>query len=73
MGNFRPIYETKFGQAYCMDSLEFMKTIGNGTIDLVITSPPYALHFKKEYGNANQDEYVSWFRWITNIIHERAG
>ena len=61
MGNFRPIYETKFGQAYCMDSLEFMKTIGNGTIDLVITSPPYALHFKKEYGNVNQDEYVSWF------------
>ena len=47
MGNFRPIYETKFGQAYCMDSLEFMKTIGNGTIDLVITSPPYALQFQE--------------------------
>jgi len=33
----------------------------DNSIDLVITSPPYALHFKKEYGNANQQEYVEWF------------
>lgn len=61
MESLRPVYETKLGQTYCMDSLEFMQTLGSGTIDLVITSPPYALHFKKEYGNANQDKYVSWF------------
>jgi site-specific DNA-methyltransferase (cytosine-N4-specific) len=28
---------------------------------LILTSPPYALHFKKEYGNADQREYVRWF------------
>jgi hypothetical protein len=27
----------------------------------VLTSPPYALHFKKEYGNADQNDYVAWF------------
>ncbi len=27
-----------------------------------MTSPPYALHFKKEYGNAPQDQYLDWFR-----------
>jgi site-specific DNA-methyltransferase (cytosine-N4-specific) len=27
----------------------------------VITSPPYGLHFKKEYGNVDQDKYVEWF------------
>ena len=27
----------------------------------MVTSPPYALHFKKEYGNADQQEYVKWF------------
>jgi len=27
----------------------------------VITSPPYALHFKKEYGNVDKDAYVEWF------------
>jgi len=27
----------------------------------VFTSPPYALHFKKEYGNVHKDDYVEWF------------
>jgi site-specific DNA-methyltransferase (cytosine-N4-specific) len=27
----------------------------------VITSPPYGLHFKKEYGNVNHEKYVEWF------------
>lgn len=31
------------------------------SIDLVVTSPPYALHFKKEYGNASQEDYLEWF------------
>jgi site-specific DNA-methyltransferase (cytosine-N4-specific) len=30
-------------------------------VNLVLTSPPFALHFKKEYGNANQGTYVRWF------------
>jgi DNA modification methylase len=36
---------------------------------LVITSPPYALHFKKEYGNANKTEYVEWFRPFAQQIY----
>jgi site-specific DNA-methyltransferase (cytosine-N4-specific) len=27
----------------------------------VVTSPPYALHFKKEYGNRDKHAYVDWF------------
>ena len=27
-----------------------------------MTSPPYALHFKKEYGNVAKEAYVEWFR-----------
>jgi len=27
----------------------------------VLTSPPYALHFKKAYGNVDKDAYVEWF------------
>jgi site-specific DNA-methyltransferase (cytosine-N4-specific) len=30
-------------------------------VNLVFTSPPYALHFKKEYGNASKKDYVKWF------------
>lgn len=68
----KPIYKTEFGALYCADSLEFMRQLPNDSIDLVVTSPPYALHFKKEYGNASQQDYISWFlpfaREIKRII-----
>ncbi|MFZ1702004.1 MAG: site-specific DNA-methyltransferase [Pyrinomonadaceae bacterium] len=57
---FEHIYQTELGAMYCSDSLEFMRRMPNDSVDLVVTSPPYALHFKKEYGNANQGDYVSW-------------
>ncbi len=57
----QPIYSTELGEAYCADSLAYMRSLPSGSIDLVLTSPPYALHFKKEYGNADQSEYVEWF------------
>ena len=56
-----PIYKTKLGKAFCADSLDFMRGLPDGEVDLVVTSPPYALHFKKEYGNADQKQYVAWF------------
>ncbi len=56
-----PIYETELGRAYCCDSLKFLPTVPAASVDLVVTSPPYALHFKKEYGNADQGDYVKWF------------
>lgn len=56
-----PVYTTRLGRAYCADSLDFLKTLKADSIDLVVTSPPYALHFKKEYGNANQAQYLEWF------------
>jgi site-specific DNA-methyltransferase (cytosine-N4-specific) len=58
---FKPIYQTDLGKAYCADSLDFLPSLPDASVDLVVTSPPYALHFKKEYGNADQQEYVAWF------------
>lgn len=57
---FEPIYKTNLGALFCADSLEFMRHTPDESVDLVITSPPYALHFKKEYGNANQADYITW-------------
>ena len=53
-----PLYQTHWGSAYLGDSLELMKAIPTGSVNLVVTSPPYALHFKKAYGNASKAEYV---------------
>jgi DNA modification methylase len=55
------LYSTEFGKALLADSLEAMREMPRDSIDLVLTSPPYALHFKKEYGNADQKNYLNWF------------
>jgi len=53
-------FQTSQGAAYLGDSQVLLKKIPDDSVDLVLTSPPYALHFKKEYGNVDQDKYVSW-------------
>ncbi len=57
----RPAYSTALGKAYCGDSLALMSDMAPNSVDLVVTSPPYALYFKKEYGNADQANYINWF------------
>lgn len=59
--NLDPFYSTHRGAAYLGDALDVMAELPDDSVDLVVTSPPYALHFKKEYGNADQSEYVEWF------------
>lgn len=63
-----PVYKTELGALYCADSLAFMKSLPSDSVDLVVTSPPYALHFKKEYGNADQADYTAWFTPFANEI-----
>jgi site-specific DNA-methyltransferase (cytosine-N4-specific) len=38
-----------------------LKALPTASVNLVVTSPPYALHFKKAYGNEHKDRYVNWF------------
>jgi hypothetical protein len=59
-GDETPARKT-IGNAYCADSLDFMRGMPDAQVELAVTSPPYALHFKKEYGNADQKQYVAWF------------
>jgi DNA modification methylase len=55
-----PYYETDLGAAVLGDSLESLKRLPDSSVSLVLTSPPYALHFKKAYGNKDKHEYVDW-------------
>ena len=51
------------GVAYWADSVNLMEClIDSETVDLIVTSPPFGLVRKKEYGNADADEYLEWFR-----------
>ena len=65
-----PIFHaTKLGRIYCADSLDVMKTMATGSVDLIMTSPPFALTRKKEYGNEQDDGYLRWFRPFAEGFH----
>src|SRR5262249_28336077 len=49
------------GAAYLGESRTLLQSMPPGSVNLVLTSPPYALHFKKEYGNVEKQDYVMWF------------
>lgn len=55
-----PVYKTRYGATYCGDSLNLINQLDDESVDLVITSPPFALLRKKEYGNEDQEKYVDW-------------
>jgi site-specific DNA-methyltransferase (adenine-specific) len=46
---------------YLGDSREKLKIIPDNSIDLIITSPPYADQRKNTYGGIHPDKYVEWF------------
>jgi DNA modification methylase len=54
-------YETELGAAYLGDSLELLEMLPDEHIDLILTSPPFALTRQKEYGNKAEHEYIEWF------------
>lgn len=53
-------YKTNKGKCICGDSLELLEELEDNSISLIVTSPPFALQRKKEYGNKEQEEYVNW-------------
>lgn len=64
-----PLYETKLGKAYCANCLDVLQNIPSRSIDLVITSPPFALRRKKSYGNVSAEKYSEWFWPYAKAIH----
>lgn len=56
-------YSTEFGEMYCGDSSEVLPALIERGVraKLIMTSPPFALIKKKEYGNHDADEYIDWF------------
>ena len=61
ISNHVPAYSTPLGAMIQADSYEVLKDIPAGSVDLVLTSPPFALTRKKEYGNETIENYLEWF------------
>jgi len=56
------VYQTESGKAYRGDSREIVGTkyLRKNSVDLIVTSPPFALEQPKRYGNKNKSDYLDW-------------
>lgn len=55
-------------EIYLGDCREQLKQIPDNTVDLIMTSPPYADQRKQSYGGIHPDDYVSWFLPISEQL-----
>src|SRR5205814_10229110 len=59
----KPFYKTKLGTIYLGDSLAVLSShVKPKSVDLIMTSPPFGLVRKKDYGNVESQQYLVWFR-----------
>jgi DNA modification methylase len=64
-------YGTDLGGAYCGDSRELLRRLPDESIDLVLTSPPFALQRHKAYGGLDQAEYLDWLIEFACLVHAK--
>lgn len=64
-------YYTSRGAAYVGDSRILLGELPDRSVNLVITSPPFALQRQKEYGNLDQHEYIDWFLEFGRIVYKK--
>jgi len=69
------IYKSKLGMLIQGNSIELLDTDEEiaalkGKVNLIITSPPFPLNNKKQYGNEKGEEYLNWFTELAPIFSE---
>lgn len=64
-----PIYRTTHGIQILGDSLDVLAKMPDESVNLVVTSPPFALLRSKAYGNRAQEAYVDWISDFGAAVH----
>jgi DNA modification methylase len=64
-------YRTEVGDAWCGDARELLGAMANGSINLVMTSPPFALQRQKSYGNKDQAGYLDWLTSFAKLVFDK--
>jgi DNA modification methylase len=65
------IFSKSNGYAVCKDSLVYLKKLEDNSIDLIITSPPFALTREKAYGNKKGEEYMDWLKEFGEVFYQK--
>ena len=66
-----PAYVTGLGAAFCGDSEDLLAQIPDASVNLFITSPPFALQRQKEYGNLTDTDYVNWLERFAHLVYSK--
>jgi site-specific DNA-methyltransferase (cytosine-N4-specific) len=61
LSKLSPAYSTPGGALFNIDAIKLLRTLPSNSVDLVMTSPPFALTRQKEYGNEPIERYLEWF------------
>ncbi len=69
------IYKSKLGKLVLGNALELLKNDKKlsqlkGKVNLIVTSPPFPLNNKKQYGNEKGEEYKDWFIKLAPIFSD---
>lgn len=67
----KPAYTTGHGAAYVGDSRDLLAQLPDNSVNLVITSPPFALLRQKSYGNQSQADYVDWLMTFATLVKQK--
>lgn len=66
----REYLTTRLGKIFLGDSLDLLRgRIADSSVDLIMTSPPFGLVRKKDYGNVDAHDYVEWFKQFGREFH----
>ncbi len=63
-----PYYEQDGITIYCADCREVLPSLPAGSVDLVLTDPPYGVGF--QYANAYQDREQDYREWMLPVFEE---
>ncbi len=62
-------FSAKHGEMLLGDAVRALDHMEHDSVDLIVTSPPFALVRKKDYGNEAADAYLDWFRPFAEQFH----
>lgn len=67
---YRTVYSTSRGRMVLGNSEEVIpQELADGSVNLIVTSPPFGLLLQKEYGNVEASQYLDWFRPFAREFH----
>lgn len=70
--NLQPQYETQYGTLYRADCIDLMKTIPEGSVNLIFADPPFNLDKKYESGiddYLSEQDYLKWTEdWLMECV-----